>query len=249
MLARRLALAYNNKASTQRFAADYNASAKCHSFNLLDAVGVRVPGKNARSGDGTNRLPGLVIGIHQMDRDSTAQLAVHQLYTVWCPSGVLTDKFSVDKLNKLKLNSYPELVQFKEHTLTDSERLPSDDPNWRSPLAGTATNYDRITVATAWAAHRQSYTQRTVDQSRNRTTASRATAAAADTAIAATQADSRSALSLATVTNQPASQPVRSSSPSRIVQILSMSKTNVPCEVQPAGRQPGSADGVTYLAG
>jgi hypothetical protein len=52
-------------------------------------------------------------------------------------------------------------------------------------MAGTALQYDRVTLAAAWKKVRQSFTQRAVDQSRKRTTATRpaANAAAADTAI------------------------------------------------------------------
>ena len=54
---------------------------------------------------------------------------------------------------------------------------------------------------------------------------SRTAADAADTAIAATQADRRSALSLATITNQPASQLSSGAAPSRITRIIRASKT------------------------
>ena len=106
-LGKRLNAGNNNKESTERMAQDYNASAKVHEFDLLDAVAVRVPGKKPRSGDTTNSLPGLVIGIHRHDKGDRPQKVVHQTYTVWCVYGVLSEKLSVDMLNKLSMNSFP----------------------------------------------------------------------------------------------------------------------------------------------
>ena len=100
----------------------------------------------------------------------------------------------------------------------------------------------------AWAEHQVKQQQRPVDQSRHRTTASRAAATAADTAIAATQVEHRSALSLNTVSNQPASQPARGPSPSRIAQIIG--HTNSKYKVvhsQPAGNPEKGDVGRAWL--
>lgn len=218
-IAKRLAAAVNNAASTERMAQDHDASSKVHEFKYLDAVAVRIQGKKPRSGDTSTSLPGLVIGVHRHDKGSRTQKVVHQTYTVWCEYGVLDNTLPVDKLNKLSLNNFPELLDFIHNTLTDTERLPTDDPNWSSPNDRITTASKKISLKNAWAKHLVQRKQRPEDQSRHRTTASRAAASAADTAIAAIQADRRSALSLNTVTNQPASQPARGASPSRIVRI------------------------------
>ena len=121
----------------------------------------------------------------------------------------------------LSINSFPDLLDFRDNILTPEERLLSDDPNWQSPWTGTVNEqYEAVPVRTAWIARRLWYKQRTVDQSRQRKTGTRRAANAADTAIAATQTSRRSALSLATITDQPTSQPTGRSSPSRIVEIL-----------------------------
>lgn len=219
-LGQRIIAGLNNARSSASMAADHDASAKVHTFNLLDAVAVRVPGRKRRSGDGLNSLPGLVVGIHEHDQGQQSQKVVHKLYTVWCAYGVLAGKLSVDMLNKLTINNFPHLLNFRDKKLSDSERLASSDPDWLSPLNGTLRKCTRIPLKDAWEKHRLSYTQRTQKMGRNRNTVTRPAADAAGTAIAAGQVDRNSALSLSTVTSQPASQPARSTSPSRIVEIV-----------------------------
>jgi hypothetical protein len=221
---RTLATLYSSTASAA-MEAHYNSSSKIHRYKLLDAVGVRVVGQHPRKGAEQNNLPGVVIGIHEKQVGSSKKKVTHQLYTVWCPDGVLSQPCKVDQLTTLSINSFPELLAFSDKTLTPEERLPADDPKWQSPMDGTVKKkYTKITIAKAWEAHRAKFKQRTVDQSRKRKTAAREAATAADTAIAATRADTRAALSLATVTNRPASQPARSTSPSRIVEIINEKK-------------------------
>ena len=93
-----------------------------------------------------------------------------------------------------------------------------------------------VTVLAGWKAHRATYQQCTVDQSRQRTTTARRAGNAAGTAIAATQADRRAALSLATVTDQSASQPLDKEAASHITAILRESATSYTVRwSQPAG--------------
>ena len=224
-IGKRLSASANNAKSTERMAQDHDASSKVHEFKYLDAVAVRIKGKKPRSGDTTNSLPGLVIGVHRHEKGNKPQKVVHQTYTVWTVFGVLDNKLPVDSLNKLSLNNFPDLLDFKDNKLTDAEQLPTDDENWTSPINRVTAEYSTITLKNAWSAHLLQRTQRPVDQSRHRTTASRPAATAADTAIAATQADTRSALSLNTVSDRPASRSARGPSPSRIVAITGHTKS------------------------
>ena len=87
------------------------------------------------------------------------------------------------------------------------------------------------------------YKKRTEDQSRHRKVPSRTAADAASTSIAAGMAGTRAALSLHTVTNQPA--PLSSSgarSPSRIVRILHANKK----QYKVLWSQPVGSPAVTY---
>ena len=71
---------------------------------------------------------------------------MHELYTAWCAHGVLFEKVPMDSLNKLSVNSFPELLEFSDKTLTKSERFPPTDPSWRSPLLGTALGCQQISL-------------------------------------------------------------------------------------------------------
>ena len=235
-LATRLLTEVNLQAASQRMAADYDAKSKVHTYQLLDAVGVRIPGKNPRKGDTPNSLPGLVVSIHKQDNGSGSKKVVHQLYTVWCQYGVLSQKLKIDKLVSLSINNFPHLLAFRDETLTAPERLPQSDPDWQSALRGTARSCPKVTVDAAWKAHVATFQQRPVDQSRQRTVPTRLAADAADTAIAATRADNREALSFATITNQFASQSSSRPAASSIARILSANKTNYKVQwTQPEG--------------
>jgi hypothetical protein len=126
---------------------------------MLDAVGVRIPGPHPGKGATTNCLPGLVISVaaHTV---GTGRTAVYQLYTVWTPEGVLSAKLSVDKLKGLSINSFPELLAFRDERLTAAERLPPNEPGYQQPLLGTAGRCPKVTLATAWTAHRATFEQR-----------------------------------------------------------------------------------------
>ena len=144
----------------------------------------------------------------------------HRLYRVWCRYGLLSEAVSIDSLIPNHINTIDYLRVFRDETLTAQERLDPSDPDWESPLMGTVAGYKPITIKAAWAAELETWIKRTEDQSRQRKTATRTAAVAADTAIAATRADKRTALSLSTVTNQPASHS-QPSSASSIALILS----------------------------
>ena len=226
-VATRLMAVVNSEAASLRMAVDYDAKSKVRTFELLDAVRVRVPDRNARKGGTPNCVPGVVVGIYKQLNGSGNKQVVHQLYTVWCEHGVLTQKVKIDRLVAMSINNFPTLLAFRDETLTAQERLQSSNALWQSPLTGTLEEWPTVTIEAAWLAQQASYVQRTVDQCRQRRVAARMAANAADTAIAATQADSRTALSFATVTNQPASQPSsrEGADPSRITRIIRANKT------------------------
>ena len=115
-----------------------------------------------------------------------------------CMSGKTVHEFSIEhKLDRIASPSC--YVQRRD---ADGQRAAAPNrPGWRTPLTGTAYAYAQISVNHAWAAHRLQHMQRSVKESRNRTTATRA-AAAAHRGCPGT-ARLRTALSLATVTNQP----------------------------------------------
>ena len=92
-------------------------------------VAVRVPGFKPRSGAVACSLPGIVIAIIEREAGSGKTRVLHQLYNVWCPHGVLSERFPVDKLTPLSLNSFQQLKDFVDTKLTAAERLPSSDPN------------------------------------------------------------------------------------------------------------------------
>ena len=251
LLARRMQAYWTSQEASQQMAVYYDAKSKVHQYQLLDAVGVLVPGKNPRKGDTSNSVPGLVIAIHSKDRTAGSKKVVHQLYTVWCPHGVLSQKLKVDKLVTLSINNFPELLAFRNETLTAAERLPCTDKDWLSPLLGTARSLPVVTIQAAWTAHRgpTRSTQSTVDQSRQRTVDTRTAADAASVALAAGQVDTRTALSLATLTNQPVPHQ-RGSSPSRIARILSVNAPGTVYTVewtQPAGNPERTKVQVSWM--
>ena len=223
-LARRTLAIKNSSVASANMAAAYDSRSNVHQYELMDAVAVRVPGSNSRKGAAPHNLPGLVIGIETKEVGTGAKKVTHRQYRVWCSAGVLSQPVNVDHLTTLSINNFPKLLEFRDEILTVEERLPQTDSRWENPLAGTALKYDRVTVAAAWKALRDTFTQRTVDQSRKRNTATRPSANAADTAIAAQQADKRAALSLNTVSNQLVSRTTRSA-PSEIVEILGVTAT------------------------
>ena len=205
-LAQRYMAGINSKAASDNMPAHYDRKQKPHLFKLLDAVGVRVPGKNPRKGDTTHNVPGLVIGITDYEVGSTTRVT-HKMYTVWCAEGVLSQPIKLDKLVPLSINNFSELLEFRDCTLTPAERLPPTDSGWQSPLLGTASALRRVEISRAWTQQLSGYTQRTVDQSRQRTTAARTASVAADTALQVVRAEKRRAISLATVSNQAAPTP------------------------------------------
>ena len=112
-LAQRYMATINQQAASQNMARDYDRKSNVHQFSQLDAVGVRVPGRNPRKGNTRNILPGLVVGIHS-HKVGTANAVTHKLYTVWCPHGVLSQPIKVDKLVTLSANNFPELLEFRD---------------------------------------------------------------------------------------------------------------------------------------
>ena len=251
LLARRIQAYWSSQEASQRMAVYYDAKHKVHMYELLDAVGVLVPGTNPRKGDTRHSVPGLVIGIKRKTMSAGSKRVVHQMYTVWCPHGVLSQKIKVDRLVSISINSFPELLIFRDETLSAEERLPPDDPNWRSPLRGTARSVPKVTINRAWKKQRgpTRMTQRTVDQSRKRKVNTRAAGDAASVALAAGQADGRSALSLASLTNQPVPHH-RSDSPSRIARILSVNAAGTVYTVewtQPASNPERTRERVGWL--
>jgi hypothetical protein len=219
--------AYNNaQAHSTRMAADYDSKANPVVYRHLEAVGVRVPGKNPRKGSTHSSLPCLVVDVQkQTVKGSGNTIVIHRLYTLWCPHGVLKGKVKVDKLVPLSINNFPELLHLRDDQLTARQRLAEADPNWLSPM-NTVRDVATITLKTAWKRHLEARTQRTVDMSRQRSVPARMAADAAATSIAAGEADGRAALSLSTVTNQAVPRSYTGSrSPSRIVRILRENKT------------------------
>ena len=220
----RLQAYHNQQAASQRMADDHDSKVKPTVYRHVDAVGVRIPGKNPRKGSTAHCLPCLVVDVQTERVGAGNRVVVHRLYTLWCPHGVLKDKLKVDKLVTLSINNFPALLELRDQRLTAQQRLASTDPNWQSPLVALV-NEQRITLKQAWEAHRAPYKRRTEDQSRHRTVATRRAADAAGTSIAASEADARTALSLHSITNQPA--PLRAggaSAPSTIVRILHANK-------------------------
>jgi hypothetical protein len=224
-VAYRLEAYQNSQAASQRMANDHDSKAKPTVYQHLDAVGVRIPGRNPRKGNTHHSLPCLVVDVEEKRVRAGTRTVVHRLYTVWCPHGLLKDKVKVDKLVTLSINNFPALLHLRDERLTAMQRLASSDPNWQPPLH-TLGDVPRITLKRAWERHRAAFKQRTEDQSRHRSVPTRTSADAAATSIAAGKADARAALSLHTITNQPV--PLRdggSRSPSRIVRILHENKT------------------------
>ena len=136
-LATRLMAVMYSQAASERMAVDYDAKTKVHAYQLLDAVGLRVPGNNARKGATPSCVPGVVVAIYKQNNGSGSKKVVRQLYSVWCEYGVLSQKLKIDKLVSISINNFPALLAFREETLTAEERLPESDSNWRSPLDGT----------------------------------------------------------------------------------------------------------------
>jgi hypothetical protein len=126
-----------------------------------------------------------------------------------CEFGMVSSTFKIDKLVPLSLNNFPEMVALKqvygELSATERGRL------------------EKLTLTNAYEKYIAKSKQRTVDQSRQRSMATRAAATAADTAIAVGQADKHAVPSLAALSYQPSSQPARSG-PSHIVAILKEQK-------------------------
>ena len=182
-------------AASAAMAVQYDKKARIHRFNLFDAVAVRVAGFKPRSGAVAGSLPGVIVGIVDREAGSGKTRVSHQLYTVWCPHGVLSDAFPVDRLTSLSINLFEELKSFRDSTLTTAERLPPTDSGWSSPLTGTAAAYPKISVVNAWKAHNKKFKQAAVDQSRKRTTEAR---------VSAVAADRLNAFALSAISNQPA---------------------------------------------
>ena len=202
-LAQRYMAGVNQQAASDNMAAQYDRKQKLHQFNLLDAVGVRVPGRNPRKGDTSHNVPGLVIGITDREVGSATKVT-HKMYTVWCAQGVLSQPVKLDKLVPLSINNFPELLDFRDRMLTPAERLLPTDTGWQSPLLGTASKLRKVEISKAWKQQLSGYTQRTNNQRRQRATDARTAAVAADTALQLARADQRRVTSLATVSNQPA---------------------------------------------
>ena len=178
-VATRLMAVLNSDRASQQMPVYYDLRVKVHQYQMLDSVGVRVPGKHARKGVTANSLPGLVIGVHP-HRVGQGKTVEHVLYTVWCEYGVLKDKLKVDKLVTLSLNNFPHLRSFIDK-LTPHERLSPKDKSYQAPLDGMAQHIARITVKEAWKAQLAARQQRVTDQSRKRDVAPRLAANAADT--------------------------------------------------------------------
>ena len=142
---------------------------------------------------------------HRARRPLRGRGETHKPYTVWCSHGVLSQPLKVVKLVALSANNFPELLEFRDVTLSDEERLPVADDSWQSPLLGTVRKQPKVTLEAAWKAERATFKQRPVDPSSGqRKVPSRTAAVAADTALAVAQADKRRGTSLATFSNQTA---------------------------------------------
>jgi len=158
-------------------------------------VGVRVSGSNPRKGACTNNLPCIVREVVSRHVGSGPK-KTHHLYKVVCEFGMVSSTFKIDKLVPLSLNNFPEMVALKqvygELSATERGRL------------------EKLTLTNAYEKYIAKSKQRTVDQSRQRSVATRAAATAADTAIAIGQADKHAAPSPAATSYQPSYQPARS---------------------------------------
>jgi hypothetical protein len=143
---------------------------------------------------------------------------------VWCAYGVLAQPVKVDKLVSLSINNFPVLLDFRDNTLSPEERLAPDAPGYVSPMSYTAAGIPKCTIDRAWKQHLETFKQRPVDQSRQRTVAARVTATAADASIASSLADRRRPTSLATLSDQPAAAPPAMTTASHIVEILRVSR-------------------------
>ena len=247
-LANRLLAETNSELASQRMAVDYDNKHKPHLYNVLDAAGVRIPGKNPRKGATANCLPCLVVAVDKRVV-GTGKTATHQTYTMWSPQGVLTNKLGVNMLKPLSINNFPELLAFRDEKLTAAERLPSDHPDHQQPLLGTASTFPKLTLENAWKAYRGTYTQRTVNQSRQRKVVSRKAANAADTSIQAARATRKKGYSYESLSDTPASQRDRSSA-SRITEIFAVNKAHTHYTVrwsEPAGAPAETKERISWL--
>ena len=245
-LANRLMAVINSEAASTRMAVDYDNKHKPHLYKLLDAAGVRIPGAHPRKGATANLLPCLVIAVDKRVV-GTGKTATHQMYTMWSPQGVLANKIGVNMLKPLAINNFPELLAFRDEKLTAAERLPSDDTNHKSPLLGTASTYPKLTLDSAWTAFRATYTQRTVDQSRQCKVATRKAANAADTSIQAARATRKKGYSYESLSNTPASQRDRTTA-SHITEIFSVNKTHYTVRwSEPAGAPAESKERIKVM--
>jgi transposase InsO family protein len=226
LVAARLLAEHNNDTARERMVEDYNANVKNAIYNVGDAVGVGVPGSNPRKGKGSNNLPCIIVGVQ------TWALGRHggtrRMYQVACQFSLLKDLVKVDMLVPLSLNNWPLLVELKAKyaKLTPAE------------LAARPT----LATKTAYEQYLATFKHATEDQSRQRAVPMRVAAAAADTAIAVSQADKRATSSLATLSNRAAARPTRNASPSRVVEILKEEKN----KYRVRWSQPEGAHAVTW---
>jgi hypothetical protein len=86
-VAERLQAYHNAQAASQQMAIDYDRKAKPTVYRHLDAVGVRIPGKNPRKGSTPHSLPCLVVDVQENRVGAGARTVLHRLYTVWCLHG------------------------------------------------------------------------------------------------------------------------------------------------------------------
>ena len=154
-------------------------------------------------------MPGLVIGITERQVGSTTKVDAQDVHGVVCAGCGLSQPIKLDKLVPLSINNFSELLEFRDRTLKPAERLQPTNAGWQSPLFGhrqhTTQGRNRQGIGSRQLS---GYTQRTVDQSRQRTTTARTAAVAAETALQVSRADERRAASLASLSNQAA--PARS---------------------------------------
>jgi len=150
----------------------------------------------------------------------------------------------------VSINNFPELVDFRDNKLSAAEQLPPDDPNWQDPSTGTAAQYKVVLPTEAWSALQKSYDQRKVDQSRQRKTEERTSAVAASTSNASAMADKVTrSLSLINLSDKP-TPANRPKQPSRIVAILSKSKSKKKYRVrwsEPEGNPETSDVSVSWM--
>ena len=208
-----------------RSAADYDRTASGAVYKKGDAVGVRVRGSNPRKGSGSENLPCVVVALQQRIDEDVPQSKPRTMYQVVSKHGVLRRTYKVDQLVPLSINNYPDLLELRS-AFAD---LSAEDIEAK----------DKVSINAAMTQHRAEFTPATLttsarqQQQHQRAVQQRKAAVAAETAIAASQS------SVPVRPSSPipaAASSHRANSPSRIVKIISQTKTGYRCQwSQPVG--------------